>query len=134
MAAIGTCEYQQYHLISDYSFTELVPVADGLHEIVGTGFNNHAMPLIRYRTGDMVEMGGTGLCDCGRHFPLVQRIHGRSDDCIKLPDGRMAGHLYRVFNGAAGVVEGQIVQDKPRSWTFLWSPHRTTPGRMRKRW
>jgi phenylacetate-CoA ligase len=113
VAAIGTCEHGRQHIVSDYSFVELLPAEDGLYEIVGTGFNNFAMPLIRYRTGDYVQLEATdSQCECGRHFPLVASIQGRADDVVKLPDGRHVGRLDHIFKGVDGVLEAQIRQDR----------------------
>lgn len=113
VAAIGTCEHGRQHIVSDYSFVELVKVKDGLYEIVGTGFNNFAMPLIRYRTGDYVTLEDTSSqCGCGRHFPLVALIQGRDDDVVKLPDGRHVGRLDHIFKGVDGVLEAQVRQDQ----------------------
>ncbi|MBI3998431.1 MAG: phenylacetate--CoA ligase family protein, partial [Armatimonadetes bacterium] len=42
---------------------------------------NEALPLIRYRTADLVEIVGTGRCGCGRTHPRV-RIRSRRDDLI----------------------------------------------------
>lgn len=113
VAAIGTCEHGQQHIVSDYSFVELLPAEDGLYEIVGTGFNNFAMPLIRYRTGDYVRLEATdSQCECGRHFPLVASIQGRADDVVKLPNGRHVGRLDHIFKGVEGVLEAQIRQDQ----------------------
>lgn len=112
VAAIGTCEEGSYHALSDYSLIEFLPVDGGLHEVVGTGFNNLAMPLIRYRTGDFVELAEAGeSCRCGRSFPIVHRIYGRTDDVVKLRDGRHIGRLDHIFKGADGVIEAQIRQD-----------------------
>jgi phenylacetate-CoA ligase len=113
VAAIGTCEHGRQHIVSDYSFVELLPAEDGLFEIVGTGFNNFAMPLIRYRTGDFVRPEAADIaCECGRHFPLVASIQGRADDVVKLPDGRHVGRLDHIFKGVEGVLEAQIRQDQ----------------------
>lgn len=113
VAAIGTCEHGRRHLVSDYSFVELLPAEDGLYEIVGTGFNNFAMPLIRYRPGDFVRLESTVRhCECGRHFPLVASVQGRADDVVKLPDGRHVGRLDHIFKGVEGVLEAQIRQDQ----------------------
>ncbi|OFX35556.1 MAG: hypothetical protein A2Z07_08265 [Armatimonadetes bacterium RBG_16_67_12] len=51
-------------------------------ELVLTTFNE-ALPLIRYRTSDLVELVSTGRCGCGRTHPLV-RITGRRDDLINM--------------------------------------------------
>ena len=113
VAAIGTCEHGRYHLMTDYSHVELLPVGDGTCELVGTGFNNFAMPLIRYRTGDVVRPAPEGeRCVCGRAFPLIEAIAGRDDDTVKLPDGRAIGRLDHVFKGVSGIVEAQIRQER----------------------
>ena len=113
VAAAGTCEHGRYHLLSDYSHVELLPAGDGSFELVGTGFGNFAMPLVRYRTGDYVRPAPAGVrCPCGRAFPLVAQIAGRDDDAVHLPDGRAIGRLDHVFKGVAGLVEAQIRQER----------------------
>lgn len=113
VAAIGTCEHGRYHLLSDYSHVELLPAGDGRFELVGTGFGNFAMPLIRYRTGDYVRLAPPGVrCPCGRSLPLVEQIAGRDDDAVRLPDGRSVGRLDHVFKGVEGLVEAQIRQER----------------------
>ena len=115
VAAIGTCEHGNYHVMSDYAHVEFAPVDNGLHELYGTGFNNLTMPLIRYQCGDLVRLAPADQrCGCGRHFRMVQEIIGRADDAIKLPDGRriaacLAGN---VFRGVPGILQGQIRQDQ----------------------
>jgi phenylacetate-CoA ligase len=123
VAAIGTCEESSYHLLSDYSFVEFSPVGNGQFEIIGTGFNNFLMPLIRFRTGDLVELSEQeGLCKCGRSFPIVQSILGREDDYIKLSDGRRVGRMDHIFKGLTGIAEAQIVQDEPDCIRILVVP------------
>src|SRR6185436_14537112 len=98
VAAIGTCERGRHHLLSDYSYVELEPAGEGLCELVGTAFHNLAMPLIRYRCGDLVRPAPAGeRCTCGRSFPLIAEVIGRLDDCVKLPDGRSIGRLDHLF-------------------------------------
>lgn len=111
VAAIGTCEHGAYHVISDYGYVEFLPAQEGFFEIVGTAYNNAAMPLIRYRTGDYVELDGCDKCACGRAFPRVKRVIGRCDDYVKTPDGRRVGRLDHIFKGADHLLEAQIVQE-----------------------
>lgn len=133
VAAIGTCEQGRYHLLTDYSYVELLPADDGLFELVGTGFNNQAMPLIRYRTGDLVRPAPeTERCDCGRSFPLVEAIVGRADDPIKLSDGRSIGRLDHVFKDVDGILEAQIRQDRLDAVTILFVPAATFSERTRR--
>lgn len=80
----GECEYStEYHIFSEYGHTELVDAngniinAPGIvGEIVGTGFINTAMPLIRYKTGDLGEYAENS-CQCGRTYTRIKKIVGR---------------------------------------------------------
>ena len=110
VAAIGTCEHGSYHVLTDYGGVALLDTDQPeVCELVGTGLNNLAMPLVRYRTGDTVIPGGEA-CACGRVFPTVKAILGRQEKVITLPDGRMIGRLDRIFQGHdRHLVEGQVV-------------------------
>jgi phenylacetate-coenzyme A ligase PaaK-like adenylate-forming protein len=133
VAAIGTCEQGRYHLVSDYSHVELLPAADGLFELVGTGFYNLSMPLIRYRCGDLVRPAPEGeRCECGRSFPLIEEVVGRMDDAVRLADGRSIGRLDHIFKGVDGIIEAQIRQDRLDAVTVCVVPAPTFTERTRK--
>jgi len=113
MAAIGTCEHGRYHLIADYSHTELMPEADGTCEVIGTTFDNRLMPWVRYRLGDKIVPAAPGTrCACGRAFPLIDHIVGRVNDYILAPDGRRLLMMNKIFDKVPFLVEGQVRQDK----------------------
>ncbi len=133
VAAIGTCEHGRHHLLSDYSYVEMLPADDGLFELVGTGFHNLSTPLIRYRCGDFVRpASATGRCACGRSFPLIEEVIGRVDDSIKLVDGRSVGRLDHLFKGVEGILEAQIRQDRVDAITMLVVPSATFNDRTRE--
>jgi phenylacetate-CoA ligase len=112
-AAIGTCERGTYHLLSDYSYVELLPEDDGSAEIVGTGFDNYVMPLVRYRSVDsVVPADPSRSCPCGRRFPILERVLGRIDEQIKTADGRHIVLPDWVFYGVDTLAEAQVVQDR----------------------
>jgi len=80
----GECEKSKsYHLFPEYGITELIgenekPVR-GEREvgmIVGTGFTNYCMPLIRYKTDDL-GVHTNKKCDCHREYPLLKNVEGR---------------------------------------------------------
>ena len=50
-------------------------------ELVLTHLAREAQPLVRFRTGDVIAVTGTGPCACGRHAPRF-RVLGRSDDMV----------------------------------------------------
>lgn len=90
---IQTCEYGNYHIIPEYGLTELIPAEppnDDSYRIVATGFWNMAMPLIRYDTGDLVQPGDYA-CQCGRAFPVIEKIVGRVSNILVIPSGRIFG-------------------------------------------
>jgi phenylacetate-CoA ligase len=61
----------------------LEPVESGVRgELVVTNLGRGAMPLLRYRTGDLVEMTAE-RCECGRSFARIRGgVLGRADEMI----------------------------------------------------
>lgn len=84
----GWCEHsREYHILPEYGFAELIDENDNVinesgvvGEIVGTGFFNRAMPLIRYRTGDLAEYACFDTCECGRNHKRLKKIVGRRNN------------------------------------------------------
>jgi len=111
VAAIANCEYGRYHILTDYSHVELTDCGNGLHEIVGTNFNNHLYPLIRYRTGDHVVLSKEDSCPCGRTFPVIDHIKGRVADYLLGEDGQKIYSLYHIEKGVQGLIATQYVQN-----------------------
>ena len=83
-----------------------------MYEIVSTSFINKAMPLLRYRTGDLAiePFGWDETCACGRRGPGCKQIVGRIDDLFITPDRRRIGRLDHVFKDINNVIAAQIVQ------------------------
>lgn len=76
------------HVFWDVFYPEVIcpetgePVKDGEPgELVITTLTKQGIPLIRYRTRDIVSMTHEP-CKCGRTSPRVSRILGRTDDMI----------------------------------------------------
>ncbi|MCJ7773994.1 MAG: hypothetical protein MUP22_12780 [Desulfobacterales bacterium] len=57
-------------------------------EVVGTCLHSFAMPLIRFRLGDIVTKGAES-CKCGQPFSTIYQIQGRATDYFLLPEGRL---------------------------------------------
>jgi phenylacetate-CoA ligase len=85
---------RKFHAWPLYGITEVLgadnqPVAQGAEgELVGTGLHNFVTPFIRYRTMDLAVAGATGCAACGRRFPLLEQISGRSHELIVTATGR----------------------------------------------
>jgi len=80
-------------------------------EIVVTNLMSTAMPLIRYRTGDVGELDSS-LCSCGRGLPLLRYVEGRRTDFLITPSGRVTHALAIIYpiREVPGIVEFQVVQ------------------------
>jgi len=112
VAAIANCEYGRYHVLTDYSYVEFIDSGDGRHEVVGTNFNNIYYPLIRYKTGDYVVLSKEKVCPCGRMYPLIEGICGRSTDYLLAQSGQQIGAALLSFvpKGVDGLLECQFLQ------------------------
>ena len=85
------CEYNEgMHYWDDYLYIEVIdpktgePVPDGeMGEIVITTLVKEGAPLIRYRTHDLSRII-PGKCKCGRCYPRLDTIMGRTDDMMKI--------------------------------------------------
>ena len=95
-ALAGECEKSTYyHIQPEYGIVEIIG-KDGKHvaggdemgEIVVTGFNNFAMPFIRYRTMDLA-VPSNSRCSCGRNYSLMKRVEGRLQEFIVANDGSL---------------------------------------------
>lgn len=78
--------YGQLELIDAFGQPITEPGVPG--EIVGTSFDNHVMPFIRYRTGD-VGMWGDRPHPMLPHFPVLERIDGRLQEFVLCRDERI---------------------------------------------
>ncbi|MEM3478063.1 MAG: phenylacetate--CoA ligase, partial [Archaeoglobaceae archaeon] len=76
------------HIWADHFLIEVIDPKTGERvgegekgELVVTTLSKEAMPLLRWRTGDITVME-TEKCNCGRTHPRIMRILGRSDDML----------------------------------------------------
>lgn len=76
------------HVQEDHFYIEVInpetlePVADGEEgELVFTSLTKEALPIIRYRTGDISSITRE-KCKCGRTTTRMSRVKGRTDDMM----------------------------------------------------
>ena len=89
-------------------------------EVVLTPFFNYAMPLIRYRIGDMASWSRE-QCLCGRNWPLIEDIKGRTVECFIREDGGIVSPelFVRVMSNEEWINKYQIIQDEIKNITIL---------------
>jgi phenylacetate-CoA ligase len=113
-----------FHVNTELVVCEVVradgsPAAPGeTGRVVLTDLMNYARPFIRYDTGDLAVCGGK-RCECGRGFPLLGPIDGRSQECLRTPSGKVIspavlGHYLFVFNSHLdSVLQYQLLHEAP---------------------
>lgn len=110
------------HIFSDYCIVEIIkdnkPVVGEEGEIVSTRLDNLAMPLIRYKTGDIGRQLAEP-CPCGRTFPLLQVTGGRDRNFLVTKQGGMISiTIVDIPNATEHVEQFQFLQEKPGAATL----------------
>ena len=112
-----------YHLREADMFFEVVyhetvtPSTQGeFGEVAITTFSSEAMPLIRYRTGDMARFSAA-LCPCGGVAPTLERVAGRISDVIHI-SGRKLLPLPQIEDAVRKVFG-------TGSFRILWHEHKS---------
>jgi len=101
-----------------YGFTELIPVegdraSEGqAYEVVGTSFYNSAQILIRYRTGDFIELPhGADVKAVADGYATFSGISGRLNEVLNTPGGEKLVGLNFIPRGLERYGRMQMVQD-----------------------
>jgi phenylacetate-CoA ligase len=133
VALAAECERSDcYHVWPTYGYCELLN-QDGRRvttpgepgEIVATGFLNHVMPFIRYRTGDHALYAGERCPACGREQLLLRDVRGhRTQEALIARDGsRISWTALNMHDDTfQNVLRVQFVQDRPGEAELLLVP------------
>lgn len=122
------CECEQHnglHVNADGVYVEIVansrPAAEGeAGAVVVTDLANRAMPILRYRVGDVAVLSSR-RCPCGRGLPLLERLDGRESDYVTTETGELISGISLTENFALhvpGVAQMQIVQETRTHFRF----------------
>ena len=114
------------HVFDDVFLAEIVDPETGepadTGELVVTTLTKEAMPLLRYRTGDVTQFVD-GPCACGRTHRRIARLAGRVDDmlvirgvnvfpsaieAVVLDDPALAGHYALVVDRRAALANLEV--------------------------
>lgn len=111
------------HVIAPWQYVEVLlpdgtPAPPGEEgELVITNLSNYAMPLIRYRIGDM-GIWAAEPCTCGRAWPLLAQVSGRVSDVFHTKSGRaVPGESFSLLmlHSHTWVRRYQFVQEFPET-------------------
>ena len=99
------CKQKGYHIHSDLVHLEIIdddgePVSPGkAGKIIVTRLYGSGTPIIRYNGLDDIVTSSDDTCDCGISGGLIGKVHGRENQSLYLPNGRvlLPSSLSRFF-------------------------------------
>ncbi|WP_229403255.1 phenylacetate--CoA ligase family protein [Micromonospora okii] len=117
------CPEKGYHIWEDIAVVEVVdergvPLPDGqTGDLVATCLYNWAMPIIRYRQGDIAALHPEDdACSCGRSMRMLKSFEGRKNSSFTLPSGRFLSSGYLLDVGYTRLME---YGDALNSWSLV---------------
>jgi phenylacetate-CoA ligase len=109
----------QWFFLPGYAEVELIPLGTEdatRYEIVGTSLWNESMPLVRYRTGDVVQFerapDQAELQEITLGLKPFPGILGRDGDILIGPDGARLTGIDHFHRGVERIVRIQVVQER----------------------
>jgi len=107
--------HQGLHVFCPHNYVEILEEAKGWGQVIVTNLHNRAFPFIRYDIGDLA-VWADHPCSCGRGFPLIRRIIGRTVEVVRSPGGKLLdGEFFtHLFYRVKGVRQFQVVQETPK--------------------
>ncbi|TKB23947.1 phenylacetate--CoA ligase family protein [Desulfopila sp. IMCC35006] len=109
-----------YHVFMPHVVVEIVddegqPVNPGESgNVVLTRLDPGAMPLLRYKVGDIARKSTDESCPCGRGLEMLTKIDGRDTDVIVTPNGnRLIVHFFTgILEYYQSVDTFKVIQEK----------------------
>jgi len=112
------CPKKTMHCVDEQLILETIDPeslepTDGQGELVVTNLVGEAMPIIRYRTGDIVTLS-KDKCPCGRTLSSIKISGGRAVEFVVTKEGKwVVGYSFiYIARSVQGIVKFQIVQER----------------------
>jgi phenylacetate-CoA ligase len=138
-AEFGVLAYERWQdaehrlkVLDSIAWPEQIEHENGRRELVFTGLRNDAMPLLRYRTGDLADL------ECAADGFYLTNIVGRVHDVVRIGSHRYPTHyLQDLLDRVGGIDEFQVEQRAGASLLRLVVPnleHRGAVSRRIEQW
>jgi len=115
-AGLSECSaHRGHHVLTDDMLVEIVDpesgqvLEEGVGEVVVTTLSREALPLIRYRTGDLSWLERES-CACGLDSPRVMAVLGRTDEMLKIKGAKIYPQQVEDLVAAVEGVEGHVLE------------------------
>ncbi|MGB0177751.1 MAG: phenylacetate--CoA ligase family protein, partial [Owenweeksia sp.] len=110
------------------------PVKDGqIGHVLVTNLNGYAMPLIKYRIGDLAIKLPQELYPARQMgFPVIQKVIGRDTDLVRTPEGKMmVVHSFTgIFEHIPEIRQFCIIQEKLEGIKVQYIPETTVESSL----
>ena len=113
------CRHATMHTMDEQVILETIDPqtlrpAGGEGELVVTSLISRVMPVIRYRTGDIVRLS-RAACPCGLALGRIEISGGRVADFVVTSQGKWVAGYFIIYicRSIKGVVKFQAIQDRP---------------------
>lgn len=79
--------------------------------LIITSLAHYAMPIIRYQIGDFATLTNNN-CDCGRNFPIIEKLNGRTYETINTSVGSVVTvyEFKSIFEKIPAIIDFQMIQ------------------------
>ena len=79
--------------------------------VLTTGLINFSLPLIRYQVDDVVHLDQHNR-STANGYRRIEKVQGRSDDVLLLPDGTRLGMIWGAFDRVPHLCRAQVIQNQ----------------------
>ena len=122
-----------YRFLPGYAYNELMPCGGDndvdVYELVATGLWNLKMPLVRFRTGDLVRLSsGSDPIAVSYGVDSFLGVVGRSDDYLVAPDGAHLMGVDHIPRGLRDVARMQVIQERRDAVRIVVVPVNASTG------
>ncbi|MBM4370688.1 MAG: phenylacetate--CoA ligase family protein [Deltaproteobacteria bacterium] len=112
------CPRGGLHVTAEHFLVEVLrgdrPAPPGeLGELAVTDLTNRAMPLIRYRLGDLARLSAAP-CPCGRALPLLEDLEGAVFGILRTPDGGVVSGIILYYLAEELILEHRSAMSQLR--------------------
>ncbi len=111
------CKYHKMHLISSRSFYE----TDASGNLISTDLANKGFVIMKYKTGDMVEIDESATCLCASNYPIITNVMGRTCDIVTDYEGHSVHSCFFniLFRDDTSIKQFQIVYNRTELKIYL---------------
>lgn len=111
------CKEHKMHLISSRSYYEINQSGN----LISTDLTNKGFIMMKYKTGDMIEIDENASCSCSSNYPIITNLLGRTCDIVTDYEGHSVHSCFFniLFRDDTSINQFQVVFNKNEIKIYL---------------